>query len=256
MELCKLFLQSYLKLELFKSLKKAFFTLFSAFCLYFWFLIRKYFSNLSCSNAECHFTFVTCQPALLEMKFKFSIYGGIYFFQAWFGGFFCHLRWYFSIILEEECSKWKKIQFYYFKPCLLINSSKSYIKFKSFFVFLNECQKVCPKQRFSNRIVNRKSNVVTELSFFISPNFTEVIGNNTNFMIHPIIKVDWICLKQSGKLLNDYFQDLSKNELSENCLHGQTQNSSRTFNQVLWKRSTKTLFASKKSWNCSYFCHN
>ena len=54
-------------------------------------------------------------------------------------------------------------------------------------------------------------------------------------------------------LLAPVFQILSKNELLNKCLHGQTQNNNESLNNVIWKRCPKTVFVSKKVLEVSVF---
>ena len=46
--------------------------------------------------------------------------------------------------------------------------------------------------------------------------------------------------------LEPIFYDLCKDELLKKCLHGQTQNENESLNSVIWKKSPKTVFVSKK----------
>ena len=52
------------------------------------------------------------------------------------------------------------------------------------------------------------------------------------------------------------FQDLSDVKMLEKCLHGMTQNCNESLNQLIWNRSQKNIFTSKKkSRNGCEFCN-
>ena len=44
------------------------------------------------------------------------------------------------------------------------------------------------------------------------------------------------------KYVKPIYQELSKDSLLENCLHGRTQNANESFNSVVWKRVPKSTF--------------
>ena len=46
--------------------------------------------------------------------------------------------------------------------------------------------------------------------------------------------------------LEPIFQDLCKDDLLKKCLHGQTQNENESLNSIIWKKSPKTVFVSRK----------
>ena len=52
------------------------------------------------------------------------------------------------------------------------------------------------------------------------------------------------CIK---RLLEPIFRDLSKDELLEKCLHGQTQNANEAFNSILWKKCPKEIFVGRST---------
>ena len=47
------------------------------------------------------------------------------------------------------------------------------------------------------------------------------------------------------QLIEPIFKDLSRGELLEKCLHGQTQNVNEAFNQILWNKCPKNIYVGK-----------
>ena len=52
------------------------------------------------------------------------------------------------------------------------------------------------------------------------------------------------CIK---RLLEPIFRDLSKDDLLEKCLHGQTQNANEAFNSLLWQKCPKETFVGRST---------
>ena len=79
-----------------------------------------------------------------------------------------------------------------------------------------------------------------------------VAGNQIKLLKNQHIKKLSLLLSIKS-LLESVFQILSKNELLNKCLHGQTQNNNESLNNVIWKRCPKIVFVSKKVLEVSVF---
>ena len=49
------------------------------------------------------------------------------------------------------------------------------------------------------------------------------------------------------KILRPIFEDLSKEELLKQCLHGKTQNANESFNNIVWLKCPKTVFVNRQN---------
>ena len=49
------------------------------------------------------------------------------------------------------------------------------------------------------------------------------------------------------KILRPIFENLSKEELLKQCLHGKTQNKNESFNNIVWLKYPKTIFVNKQN---------
>ena len=55
------------------------------------------------------------------------------------------------------------------------------------------------------------------------------------------------------KLLDPVFRDLSRDDLLERCIHGQTQNANEAFNHILWQKCPKEVFVGRDTLEISLY---
>ena len=118
---------------------------------------------------------------------------------------------------------------------------------------------------FGMAIRQNKGNILQMRNSIIAVLFhCSKISEDTRHMFCPKTKNSW-CRWQYDKIngtstykpkvnlpvaikdeITHIFKDLSKEDLLQKCIHGETQNTNESFNQLIWDRCPKTQFSSKK----------